>query len=221
MSNGCKIDTSEKGVLLRLKRDEFCNSNTQQVQEWYFKKKMLILGFKLLEKKHKENGNIKCEVGNGVYWFKKDRIKQSPQFICFIYQEKPTRKKPTVPKVIAFAKIIGEKQKPSIPINDIYEGYFVVSDIVVFKEPMDNAKINQYFKKANKDTADIEMEKVTQNILYIQFKDDLDVLDEEKNFQKIQQKIIDEAKELSENDRWKSLKDAPAWFKNIEEFCKF
>lgn len=86
---------------------------------------------------------------------------------------------------------------------------------------MDNAKINQYFKKANKDTTDIEMEKVTQNILYIQFKDDLDVLDKEKNFQKIQQKIIDEAKELSENDKWKSLKDASEWFKNIEEFCKF
>ena len=221
MSNGCKIDIREKGVLLRLEReDEFCNSNTQQVQEWYFKKKILILGFKLLEKIYKENSDMKCEVGNGVYWFKTDKIKQSPRFICFIYQEKPTAGKPTVPKVIAFAKIIGEKQKPSIPINDIYEGYFVVSDIVVFKEPMDNAKINQYFKKANEDTG-IELEKVKQNHLYIQFKDDLDVLDEEKNFQKIQQKIIDEAKELSENDRWKSLKDAPAWFKNIEEFCKF
>lgn len=216
------MDKWEKGVLLRLEREnEFYNSNTQQVQEWYFKKKILILGFKLLEKIHKENSGIKCEVGDGVYWFKTDKIKQSPHFICFIYQEKPTPKKSTVPKVIAFAKIIGEKQKSSIPINGIYEGYFVISDIVVFKEPMDNAKINQYFKKAIEDTG-IELEKVKQNHLYIQFKDDLDVLDvKEKNFQKIQQKIIDEAKELSENDKWKSLKDAPEWFKNIEEFCKF
>lgn len=213
-----RIKAGEKGVVLLLAKKEFKDSNKNNrvasaIQEWFFKKKLLILAFKLL--KSEKNKNVNCQASNGVFWFKSEKkckiFDGEHKFILFCYNK----------NIIAFARLKNAQLSDNpIMLNnnpkDVYNGYFVVSNIVIFKDIVNEDTINVYFKKSRKSQKNgYKISLRLQNYTNIQCQEVFNV------GEKISQDIIDDAKELSEHDKWKSLKDTPEWFKNIEEFCKF
>ena len=205
------IKAEERGVVLLMAKKEFKDSNKNNctasaIQEWFFKKKILMLAFRLIE----SGKNARCQEGDGVFWFKSKKkyniFNGKSKFILFCYNK----------NIIAFARL-KDAQLVDEPIvlnnnkKEIYNGYFIISNIVVFEDIINEYDINLYFEKSKGGSISLEL----QNYANIQCKKDFNK--GEKNCQE----IIDDAEELSKNDKWKTLENAPKWFKNIEEFCKF
>lgn len=224
------IEKGEVGFVQLLSQDEFENfgshSDTHEIQEWFFKKKALILAFRLLELGNRKE--IECQNGDGVFWFKKPQWLNNgdkehfvnASFILFVYKY----------ETIASAQLRGYHIcKQPIEVNGIkYNGYYVFQNIKIFnkKDRINKEKAKEYFILSSLPNIakQEEQEEITFDGDEIYSLGGYYFIRCEKDFnigEKICQEAIDGAEELSKNNKWKTLENAPEWFKNIEEFCKF
>ena len=199
------IKAGKQGIVQLLsKTNEFKETNANDIQEWFFKKKVLMLAFRLIQ----SGNDTRCQKGDGVFWFKRPDWIENPEkheqiknvdFILFTYDA----------EVIAFARLknVVVLSEPISVGKDEYYGYFIIYDIKIFDE---SSRINEqlllnHFKPLDRKELTLKGQKIRQGYYCVECVKELEL------GESLSKEVISEAERLSK----------AKWFWNIEEFCKF